>query len=49
MKADDYPGLYQDAEATSLRAQRRYLWAVLASMTLLVSSAVLSLIDFPPA
>ena len=49
MNSVDYPGLYQDAEAASSRAQKHYLWAVLSNIGLLVSSAVISLVEFSRA
>ena len=45
MKPSDYPGLFRVAERDAERSQRRYLSAVLTSMTLLIGNAVLSLVD----
>jgi glutathione S-transferase len=48
MNVTDYPGLYQDAEAASSRAKKHYVYAVLATVTLLMISAVISLVEFAP-
>jgi hypothetical protein len=46
VKATDYPGMYQDAEAASSRAEKQYFYAVLATVVLLMVSALTSLVEF---
>jgi hypothetical protein len=47
--ASDYPALYRDADSASLRAQSNFIQAMVSSLTLLVFSAALSVINYPTA
>lgn len=47
MKSADYPALYNDADAASLREQRKFYLALSANLLLLVFIATLSVIGHP--
>lgn len=46
LKSEDFPALYRVADATSLKAQKRYLWLFRLDLFLLVLGAVFSSISF---
>jgi hypothetical protein len=47
MQHSDFPGLYQAADKISDEAQKHFLTALLANLTLLVAAAAMSVINYP--